>query len=175
MMNATEQSMLPSLLEFYSIPEHFEILKRFRNGEGKLSASILDWFCVNYAKKYGVQYQMYKHGRVRIVHVEQCYHAALNAYNKEYFDPFARGSKRGAKIGIQGADEEVVETTLRQLNYFRWAIDKGVVRYVEEHLDEVYDDMCKRSNRGKKKVGAKKQLTVSATKAMSCQRLKPTS
>ena len=161
--------MLPSLLKFFQNKDHFDILRRYRYGANKekFSASILDWFTVNYAKKYGVEYTILKMGRKKIVHVEQSYNAALNAYHKEYFDPFARGSNRGQKIFIEN-EGEYVETTIRQLNYFRWAIEKGVVAYVDQHIDKIYEDMCVRSNRGKKKKldSDKKQLSVSVSKSL---------
>lgn len=172
-MNNTEKSMLPSLLIFFQDKDHFEILQRYRHGgnKEKYSASILDWFTVNYAKKYGVEYTILKKGRKKIVHVEQSYNAALNAYHKEYFDPFARGTNRGQKIVIEN-DGEYVETTIRQLNYFRWAIDKGIITYVDTNIDIIYEDMSKRSNRGKKKQSTdKKQLSVSASKSLRVSKI----
>lgn len=165
--------MLPSLLRFFQDKEHFNVLERYRHSgnKEKFSASILDWFTVNYAKKYGIEYTILKKGRKKIVHVEQSYNAALNAYHKEYFDPFARGSNRGQKIVIEN-DGVYVETTIRQLNYFRWAIDRGVVTYVDNNIDAIYEDMCERSNRGKKKLTPdKKQLSVSASKSLRVSKI----
>ena len=183
-LSPVERTMLPSLLEFYRVPEHFRILQRFRDGSTvvtqsgariKYSASLLDWFTVNYCKMYGVQYTITRHGRKRSVHVEQCYHAALSAFKKEYFDPFARGSKRNESFCIANAEGEQVETTVRQLNYFRWAIDKGVIAYVDAHIERIYNDMCERSNRGRRKKSdePKRQLTVSSSHAVHIQELKP--
>lgn len=170
-LNSSEQSMLPSLLTFFRDPDNFDILLKYRKrsdqGKTKFSASLLDWFTVNYAKKYGVQYEILKNGRKKIVHVEQSYNAALSAYNKEYFDPFARGIKKGHGIVIEGNNGITVTTTVRQLNYFRWAISNGIIEYVDRNVDQIYEDMCLRSNRGKKKVNGKKhQLSVSACKTL---------
>jgi hypothetical protein len=143
-MNKTEQSMLPSLLKFFSDREHFDVLKEFKlSKHSKLSVGLLNWFNVNYAKEYGVEYVVESMGRQRSVYVWQSYNAALSGYKKEYFDPFARGKNCGKEIAIEH-NGEVVRTTIRQLNYFRWAINNGVIDYVRKHVEDIYEDMNKR-------------------------------
>lgn len=175
-LNGAELSMLPSLLKFFENPDNFTILKRYRQGQGTLfSVSLLDWFTVNYCKKYGTEFAVVKKGRRKVIHVEQAYNAALSAYRKEYFDPFARGSKKGEEIGVMSSEGEVVRTTIRQLNYFRWAIDKGIIEYVDKNVEAIYKDMAERSNRGKKKGnGKKQQLSVSASKTLGIHDIKMT-
>jgi hypothetical protein len=143
-INKTEQSMLPSLLKFFSVKSHFDVLKEFkRSKQSKFSVGLLNWFNVNYSKEYGVEYTIEHLGRQRSVYIWQSYNAALSGYKKEYFDPFARGKNCGKEIAIE-YDGEVIQTTIRQLNYFRWAINNGVIDYVKAHVDEIYDDMNKR-------------------------------
>lgn len=168
--------MLESLLKFFSDEEHFNILKRYRDKGGKVSVSLLDWFTVNYAKKNGVRYEIRKNGRRKSILVEQSYNAALHAHTKEYFDPFARGSKQGRGFAIENSKGEQITTTVRQLNFFRWAINNGVIEYVDKHVDDIYKDMSERSNRGKKKSAEhkKKQLSVSASKSLGIHQVKMT-
>jgi hypothetical protein len=143
-MNKTEQSMLPSLLKFFSDKAHFDVLKEFkRSKQSKFSVGLLNWFNVNYSKEYGVEYTIEHLGRQRSVYVWQSYNAALSGYKKEYFDPFARGKNCGKEIAIE-FEGEVIQTTIRQLNYFRWAINNGVIDYVRAHVDEIYEDMNQR-------------------------------
>jgi len=174
-----EDSMMPSLRDFFSVEYNFDILKEFINSRkprtNKLSFGLLDWFNVNYSKEYGVEYALTKLGRKRSIYVWQSYNAALDGYGKELFDPFARGKSKGA-ITLTNEKSESVTTTLRQLNYFRWAIETGVIDYVKEHIDEIYKDFVTRSNRGvKKDKGAKKQkLSVSASKSLGIHKVKMT-
>ena len=118
-----EESMMPSLYEFFSIECNFDIIKEFINSRksrtNKLSFGLLDWFNVNYAKEYGVEYTLTRMGRERTVYVWQAYNAALDGYGKERFDPFARGKSRGGAITLANDKGESVTSTLRQLNYFR--------------------------------------------------------
>jgi hypothetical protein len=175
-----EDSMMPSLRDFFSVEYNFDILKEFINSRkprtNKLSFGLLDWFNVNYSKQYGVEYALNKLGRQRSIYVWQAYNAALDGYGKELFDPFARGKSKGGAITLTNAEDESVTTTLRQLNYFRWAIENGVIDYVKEHIDEIYEDFTTRSNRGaKKEKGTKKQkLSVSASKSLGIHHVKMT-
>lgn len=171
-----EKFILEPLLKFFSNPEHFKVLKRYREKGNKVSVSLLDWFTVNYAKKNGIRYEIKINGRRKTILVEQSYTAALHAHTKEYFDPFARGSKQGKAISIENDNGDEIITTVRQLNFFRWAINNGVVEYVDKHVDEIYKDMCERSNRGKKKSTEhkKKQLSVSASKSLGIHQVKMT-
>lgn len=181
-----EQSMMPSLIEFFSHEHNFEILKEFIDGrkarsskDGRLSFGLLDWFNVNYSKQYGVEYKLYRMGRERTIYVWQAYNAALDGYGKERFDPFARGKSKGGAIALTlnvGGKDESITTTLRQLNYFRWAIENGIINYVKTHVEEIYDDFVTRSNRGgKKDDGTKKEkLSVSASKSLGIHNVKMT-
>jgi hypothetical protein len=178
-MNKTEQSMLPSLLKFFSDRVNFDILKEFKMSKhSKFSVGLLNWFNVNYAKEYGVEYTIETLGRQRSVYVWQSYNAALSGYKKEYFDPFARGKNCGKEIAIEH-NGEIINTTIRQLNYFRWAINNGVIDYVRKHVDEIYDDMINRIRRGGKSssempaaspaedaAAKKRQISVSASKKL---------
>jgi len=169
-----ESSMMPSLLEFFNNKEYFSILQDFitcnknrDSKESKLSIGLLDWFNVNYAPEYNVEYIK---GTKNIL-VWQSYNSALSGYSKALFDPFARGSKRGKTITISN-NEVALVTTLCQLNYFRWAIRNGVIDYVKNNADKIYEDMIKRSNRGgKRSTGRKQKISVSASKTLGLHKV----
>jgi hypothetical protein len=174
-MNKTEESMLPSLLKFFSAREHFDVLKEFKcSKQSKLSVGLLNWFNVNYSKEYGVEYNIETLGRKRSVYVWQSYNAALSGYKKEYFDPFARGKNCGKEIAIE-FEGETLCTTIRQLNYFRWAINNGVINYVRSHVEDIYTDMTDRGrNTGNKSTGSPgDKVSTIATKVSTVDQLAP--
>ena len=179
-IESNESSMMPSLLEFFNYKFNFAILKEFidsrKTRSTKLSVGLLDWFNVNYAKEYNVEYVLKTVKSIKVIYVWQLYKAALSGYPKDLFDPFARGKSKGGSITINNEENESINTTLCQLNYFRWAIKNGIIDYVKDHVEEIYDDLCKRSHRGNKKApGEKKQkLSVSASKTLGIHNVKMT-
>jgi len=173
MSYTNESSMMPSLLEFFGKQDHFSILQEFitsnKSRDNKLSIGLLDWFNVNYAPEYNIEYIKNE----KNILVWQSYNSALSGYSKALFDPFARGSKRGKTINIAN-DTVTVVTTLCQLNYFRWAIKNGVIDYVKANVDKIYTDMLERSNRGGKRStgGRKQKISVSASKTLGVHNVK---
>jgi hypothetical protein len=76
------------------------------------------------------------------------------------FDPFCRWKR------IKFHD---METTVGQLNFFEWAITDEVLKYLEDHQEEVHKDMEIRLQESKKKEEQPKkrhELSNSATKSM---------
>jgi hypothetical protein len=165
--------MMPSLMVFFKEQAHFSILQEFimsnKSRDNKLSIGLLDWFNVNYAPEYNIEYIK----NDKNILVWQSYNSALSGYSKALFDPFARGSKKGKTITITDNNITLV-TTLCQLNYFRWAIKNGVIDYVKMHVDHIYTDMITRSNRGgKRSTGTRKQkISVSASKTLGVHNVK---
>jgi hypothetical protein len=66
------------------------------------------------------------------------YKRELKAYSKRLFDPFCRRERIAFQVRGQ---PKIEETTVGQLNFFRWAIEKGVIRYILEHSAEIEKDM----------------------------------
>ena len=53
-------------------------------------------------------------------------------WKKRLFDPFQRGQRFLFRVH----DQEIV-TTVAQLNFFKWAIQYGVIDWATEHKDEI--------------------------------------
>jgi uncharacterized protein (UPF0218 family) len=45
---------------------------------------------------------------------------------------------------------EYIQTTIGQLNFFRWAITNKVIHYINEHYDEIDADMTSRNSTSKR-------------------------
>lgn len=50
------------------------------------------------------------------------YKSQLRAYSKKLFDPFCRHERTVFKV-----DDDELETTVGQANFFRWAIQNNVI------------------------------------------------
>jgi hypothetical protein len=95
----------------------------------------------------------------------------LKAYSKKRFDPFCRWDR----INIPYKDGTCIETTIGQLNFFKWALENKVVDYIEDHYDIIEKDMNSRNSTSKRKENLtdnaktrkkREELSISATKSI---------
>lgn len=121
--------LILSLQKFYNSRNDFDKLIPILQGQGELSLRLIDWFVTNYAKKHHVSYML--GGQEFIVYLN--YKSQLKAFSKKLFDPFCRRER----ILFQCGNAEPFETTVGQLNFFRWAFEKEILPYVKEHLADI--------------------------------------
>lgn len=156
-IQSQEQWVLYRLEKFYAEPSNFNRVKNIIDGKSKISLRLIDWFVTNYSKKYNVTY-VTKAQKHMIVYLS--YKSHLKAYSKKMFDPFCRWKR---------IKFHEMETTVGQLNFFEWAITDEVLKYLEDHQEEVHKDMEIRLQDSKKKEEQPKkrhELSNSATKSM---------
>jgi hypothetical protein len=136
--------LLNNLLKFYAQEDNMDYMLRIINGESKISLRIIDWFATNYAKKYYTLYSIHNTGRRFKVYVD--YKLKLKAYSKKRFDPFCRWDR----INVPYKDDKYIQTTIGQLNFFKWALENDVIRYIEENYANIEKDMNNRNSNAKK-------------------------
>jgi hypothetical protein len=140
--------LLTNLLKFYEQNDNLNVMLQIINGHSKISLRIIDWFATNYAKKYFTVYAInneYSKGSRRFkVYVD--YKLKLKAYSKKRFDPFCRWDR----ITIPYTNGTYIQTTIGQLNFFKWAIENNIVQYIEQHYDTIEDDMNARNSTSKR-------------------------
>ena len=128
-----QELIIQSLQQFYShrsdLPEILQILE----GESNMSLRLIDWFVTNYSKSYNISY-IHK-AQDFFVYID--YKNQLKAYSKKLFDPFCRRER----ILFQLAGIPAFITTVGKLNFFRWAIEKGILEYIKVHLADVEKEM----------------------------------
>jgi len=122
--------LILSLQRFYSSRNDIDKLVPILQGDGDISLRLIDWFVTNYAKKHHVSYLVA--GQEFVVYLQ--YKSQLKAYSKKLFDPFCRRER----IMFQcGTGSEPFETTVGQLNFFRWAFEKNILDYMRQHHDDI--------------------------------------
>ena len=140
--------LLTNLLKFYQQNDNLDVMLQIINGHSKISLRIIDWFATNYAKKYFTVYAInneYSKGSRRFkVYVD--YKLKLKAYSKKRFDPFCRWDR----ITIPYKNGTYIQTTIGQLNFFKWAIENDIVQYIEQHYGTIEDDMNARNSTSKR-------------------------
>jgi hypothetical protein len=181
--------LLTNLLDFYKKNNHMDRLTNIINGESTISLRIIDWFVTNYAKKNFTVYSIPAKNKCSTVingeenmerfKVFNSYKLELKAYNKVRFDPFSRRER----IMIPYNDNMCLQTTIGQLNFFKWAIENQVLEYIEKNYEEIETDMNSRNSISKKKEAdaaecdsktrkKREELSVSACKTIKKEAVK---
>jgi hypothetical protein len=139
---------------------------RIINGESNISLRIVDWFATNYAKKFYTVYTLNDNQRFKVY---MDYKLKLRAYSKKRFDPFCRWER----ITIPYKDGNAIQTTIGQLNFFKWALENDVITYIEQNYSSIEKDMNSRNSTSKRKVlvtqqtrKKREELSISATKSI---------
>jgi hypothetical protein len=135
-----------NLMRFYDEDNNLEKMLKIINGESPISLRIIDWFATNYAKKFFTVYEVGANRRFK-VYVD--YKLKLKAYSKRRFDPFCRWDR----ITIPYSNGTFIQTTIGQLNFFKWALENGVVAYIESHYGTIEDDMNARNSTSRRNNG----------------------
>lgn len=130
---------LRNLYEFYLTGDNILKILPIITSNSNISIRVLDWFVTNYSKKYTIIYDLkgIDINGDRYFNVFLQYKCQLKSYKKKLFDPFCRKQR----IAFHYDENKCVVTTIGQLNFFRWAINYGVLKYVEEHLQKITSDM----------------------------------
>jgi len=172
--------LLNNLMEFYKIGqgENLDKMLKIITGESKISLRIVDWFATNYAKKNYTLYDLDEtdNNTERRFKVYLDYKLKLKAYSKRRFDPFCRWER----INIPYKEDKYIETTIGQLNFFKWALENKVIDYIEKNYDVIEKDMNNRNSTSKRKENIventktrkkREELSVSATKSIKKEKV----
>jgi len=131
--------LILSLQRFYSSRTDLDKLIPILQGDGDISLRLIDWFVTNYAKKHHVSYIISE--QEFIVYLN--YKSQLKAFSKKLFDPFCRRER----ILFQCGTHPSFETTVGQLNFFRWAFEKNILDYIRTYLtDIIREEKLSRAN-----------------------------
>lgn len=165
-IQSKSEVLLEGLTKFFWDNQKIDVMLPIINGRSNISLRVLDWFVTNYCKKNKTRYRIKdENDNVDdfVVHLE--YKSQLKAYNKKLFDPFCRRSR----IQFRYNNENMIITTIGQLNFFRWAIKNNIITYVEKHVKSIDKDMTsskkekilKKENIIKEKETYKKVINIS--------------
>jgi hypothetical protein len=161
--------LLTNLLEYYNKNNNLDNILPIINGESEISLRLIDWFVTNYAKKNFTVYKKKNRDRFK-VYID--YKLKLKAYSKKRFDPFCRWDR----INIPYKNDTFIQTTLGQLNFFRWALENEIISYINENMNEIIKDMNKRNSTSKKRKNKierkrREELSVCASKSIKKEKV----
>lgn len=128
-----QELIIQSLQQFYMNRSDLVDILKILEGESVMSLRLIDWFVTNYSKFHNISY-IHKQQEF-FVYID--YKNQLKAYSKKLFDPFCRRER----IMFQLADIPAFITTVGKLNFFRWAIEKGILDYIKLNLASIEKEM----------------------------------
>ena len=129
--------LMVSLSRFFSLKNNINRIIPFVSCSSGVSLRLIDWFVTNYSKKHNIILVRTVQSNVMHFNVYLNYRAQLKAYSKQQFDPF----RRRDRVMLYYDTNRSVETTVGQLNFFRWMLQNDVLDYVMEHSTEIERDM----------------------------------
>jgi hypothetical protein len=144
MYTSQDDLLLMKLLSFYVLEENIQKLLAIITGQSCISLRIVDWFATNYAKKF---FTIYNNGVEKRFKVYTDYKLKLKAYSKKRFDPFCRWDR----ITLPYKNDKFIETTIGQLNFFKWVIENNILDYIEANYDDIEKDMNARNSTSKRR------------------------
>ena len=155
MTTTCQELLLSSLTDFYNNnPEHKVTLKEIIDGKHRLSLRLIDWFVTHYSKSLNVFYWICEDNNDVFesypIHISDTkdykrinlyldYRAQLKSYAKINFDSFRRHDRITFFLDIE--TNNYIETTIGQLNFFRWIFNNNIVFYMINNYDKIYQNM----------------------------------
>jgi hypothetical protein len=144
---------------FFENEGNKKILINILNNNFNISLRIIDWFVTNYCKKYNI---FWVENNQRFV-VYLNYKLQLKAYSKKFFDPFCRRER----IFFHYKEEEYLETTVGQLNFFKWIIEHNIINYIKNNYEDIEFDMQNTIKLDSDKNIKRRELSKCATKTIN--------
>lgn len=181
-LHTQNELLMKNLTDFYKKKENIETMISVINGESQISLRIVDWFVTNYAKKNYTVYELPNIKNDNVVYnrfkVFHDYKLKLKAYSKKRFDPFCRWERITVPI-----NDKHMETTIGQLNFFKWAIENKVIDYIRNNYSTIENDMNNRNSTSKNRANIdtsdnkktrkkREELSVSAVKCIKKETVK---
>lgn len=133
-MSNNRDLLMISLARFFNNKHHMGRLLPVVEGRSEVSLRMVDWFVTTYAKSTGVVINR-RHGN-NVVHfsVYLSYRSQLKAFSKKMFDPFRRCDRIKFVYDKGG---KTIETTIGQLNFFRWVLENDILEYIQAHYADL--------------------------------------
>jgi hypothetical protein len=167
--------LLKPLKIFYSNPDNLSlfinilnkvnICNKNSNNEKKISLRLIDWFVTNYCKKNKIIIKCFNKNsnKLNYIDVYDSYKSNLKAFSKQIFDPFRRknniiliyNNSNNLSISFvynlkdvkkSSQNLKFIDTTIGQLNFFKWIIEINAYNYICKFRDIIENDMNKSQN-----------------------------
>lgn len=134
-----EKLLMYALMKFYKKSNTISQIAPIIERKSKISLRIIDWFVNTYAKEKSLALPTYhkKTGKIKNhVYIWNSYKNTLRSFHGEYFEIYKRSdiiTLEYSKTKID--DPQRLDTTLAQLNFFKWALEHDIIQYIQENFN----------------------------------------
>lgn len=151
-IKSKEEILLDSITKYFYNNLNINKIIPIMTGNSNISLRAIDWFVTNYSSKFNINYTIKKKNNIINFNVYNSYKNQLKAYNKRFFDPFCRINKNNLtkRIIFQYDNDNYIQTTIGQINFFKWAIEYNIIDYVNENYKNICNDMNNKNIKNKK-------------------------
>ena len=144
-----ETTIIKSLNIFYNNSKNIELIKTLLLIKTKLSIRLIDYFTTKYSKLNKITYNINNSS----FNVFISYKQQLKMYQKKYFDPFSRGCRipfflydstdKCENYSTNECKDSYTSliTTIGQLNFFKWFIEKNIYDYILDNYENIESSM----------------------------------
>ena len=116
-LNTFETNIWKILQDFFTQRPNWNILLKFLNYDSKYSLRVIDYFLTSYCYNNNIKYNN--------INMSFSYKEQLKKFHKKFFDPCSRGQR----IPFFFTKTECIITTICQLNFFKWFIERKIYEY----------------------------------------------
>ena len=127
-----ETSIIKTLNNFYNDSINIELIEKLLFIKSKLSIRLIDYFITKYSKINKCSYNINN----SLFNIFISYKQQLKIFQKKYFDPFSRGNR----IPFFLYNNSFI-TTIGQLNFFKWFIEKNIYYYILDNYINIENSM----------------------------------
>ena len=128
-IRSRESILKDNLILFYSDPLNRKKLENVLDHHHNMTLRLINRFVTTCAQNNNIV--IWRDGSPFHLYTE--YRAQTNMYSKRLFDPFCRYDR--IHLPPLKDNNREIETTLGQLNFFRWAIMNNVLEFIREKRD----------------------------------------
>ncbi len=148
--------LMSSLSKFYGNKNNIQRIIPIINGESPISLRLIDWFITNYSKKNHTIITRKVNNNIIHLNVYLSYRSQLKSYSKALLDPF----RRRDRINFYYDGDNYIETTVAQLNMFRWILQNDILDFIDDNKTEIENDMISTQRENQKKKLNKENIKV---------------
>ncbi len=155
MLDRNELLMIKLCDFFRNNPKSIILIDELLNKQSSsITLRVIDWFVTYYCK--------YKSNECYRIYIS--YKLQLKSFSKKLFDPFCRGDR----IDMLLSEDIKINTTVAQLNFFKWLYDCDVIEYYEKYKNKIehvmIEDGFKIKFNGRGRMKKKRKETIKSKK-----------